>query len=246
MDHFLSPGIMTSKDVKKKITQLEKRFKKLKKATRVCLERRKIPIKQIVDALTELPADDKDEHKLFLKRHLAALYNKSDHCELFGNLNVLNWNYLSYHLLEHLIKEFDLEVKNDMEAYKTATQQFREETLLTLFCQTQTKRHIKPSQGFQEMVAEFHWPDTVTLEVVEQFRQEYAYHYGLRECAMMIAEVRPGSFVITWLIPESIVGKLKVKIPRNILSKHSVTKLEISGACVYNFKVSKIYECCKY
>ena len=63
------------------------------------------------------------------------------------------------------------------------------------------------------MVAEFNWPDDVTLEVVEQFRQEYAYHYNLRECAMLLAVVLPGSFIVTWFIPESIVEKLKSNFP---------------------------------
>ena len=86
------------------------------------------------------------------------------------------------------------------------------------------------------MVAEFDWPNDVTLEVVEQFRQEYADHYGLHEFAMMVAQVRPGSFIVTWFVPESVVEKLKGKVPRAILKKHSVTILEIAGTCVYRLR----------
>ena len=121
-------------------------------------------------------------------------------------------------------------------------QQFRENTPLTLFCQTQKKRHIIPPSDFKEMVAEFKWPKDstdVTLEVVEQFRQEYACHYGLHEFAMMLAVVRPNCFIVTWFIPESIVEKLKEKVPRAILKKHHVTRLEIAGTCVYRLRKQK-------
>ena len=84
------------------------------------------------------------------------------------------------------------------------------------------------------MVAEFKWPDDVTLEVVEHFREEFACHYNLRECALMIAVVLPGSFIVTWYIPESVVEKLKVNVPKEILEKYNTTKLEIDGECVYS------------
>ena len=145
-----------------------------------------------------------------------------------------NWNYLSYDLLDYLINEFELhEIKNDMEAYKKDLSQFRVKTPLTLFCQTQKKRRIKPSQEFQDLVAEFDWPDVVTLEDVEQFRQEYACYYGLRECAMMLAVIRSKCFIVTWFIPECIVEKLRMKVPITILKKYFVTELIIGGRCVY-------------
>ena len=95
---------------------------------------------------------------------------------------------------------------------------------------------MRPPGKFKKMVAEFDWPDNVTLEDVEQFRQEYASHYNLRQCAMMTAQVRPGSFIITWFIPQSVVEKLKTKVPRVILKQHSATRLEIAGVCVYRLR----------
>ena len=143
-------------------------------------------------------------------------------------------NYLSYHLLDYLGNEFDLVgMKEKMMIYKSDLQQFRKKTPLALFCQAQKKKRIKPTAEFKEMVAEFEWSENVTLEDVEQFRQEYSTHYNLRQCAMMIAQIRSGSYIITWFIPESVVEKLKAKVPREILKKYCVTKLEIAGACVY-------------
>ncbi|CAI8024815.1 hypothetical protein GBAR_LOCUS14380, partial [Geodia barretti] len=213
------PSPMTTQYVQAKIRRFEKRFNDLKKAARGCLEKRKISVKQVVDALTSMPADDIEEHELFLKDNLSDLYQSFDISELIGKLSLLQWNYLSYQLLDYLIKEFGLEVGREMEAYKLDLQRFRQKTPLALFCQCQKRRRRKPSEEFKEMVAEFDWPHEVTLEVVEQFRQEYAYHNKLRDCAMIVAEIRPGSFVITWFIPESIVKKLREDIPHRILKK---------------------------
>ena len=213
--------------------KLDRQFDELKQRIRECLESYKIAVKRVADALTSLPADEVEEHKQFLESHITVLFKAANHSELFGTMN-FHWNYLNYPLLDHLIRKFKLkEVKGDMEAYKNNIQQFREKTPLTIFCQTQKRRHIKPPSEFEEMVAEFDWPNDVTLEVVEQFRQEYACHYGLHECAMMLTVVRPNCFIVTWFIPESIVEKLKGNVPRDILKKHLVKRLEIAGTCVY-------------
>ena len=79
-----------------------------------------------------------------------------------------------------------------MEAYKEDLKLFREKTTLTVFCETQKKRPLLLSQDFQDEVAKFAWPDNITLEVVEQFRQKHACHVTLQKCAMMLAEVCSG------------------------------------------------------
>ena len=224
---------MTSQYVRAKIKKFEKRFNELKKATRAGLEKRSISVKQVVDALTSMPADDIEEHKQFLYDHLSELYSSEDLSELFGKLSLLHWDYLSYQMLDFIISEFGLDVAEEMEAYKLDLQRFREKTPLDLFCQSQKRRRRKPSKEFQKVVAEFDWPHQVTLEVVEQFRQEYAYHYNLRECAMMVSEIRPGSFIVTWFIPESIVKKLMENIPVEVMKKYSVIKLTVAGSHVF-------------
>ncbi|CAI8045209.1 hypothetical protein GBAR_LOCUS25025, partial [Geodia barretti] len=223
-------------EIGKQIRQLEKKFNEMKFECRSSLEKRNVPVKKVVDALTNLPADDVEEHRQILQGQLSVFYQATDHAELIGQLS-FNMNYLSYHLLEYVMKEFDMDhVKPKMETYKSDLQQFRKRTPLTLFCRALKKKKIKLSPEFQELVAEFDWPESVTLEVVEQFRQEYASHYNLRECAMMIAHIRPGSFIITWFIPESVVEKLKKNVPKAILKRYLVIKLVIAGSCVHRLR----------
>ena len=233
-------GQMTVQYVQAKIRQFEKRFNALKKSTRECLERLRVPVKRVADALTSLPADELEEHKQFLESHLSALYHADDHSELFGIMS-FHWNYQNPQLLDHLIREFKLEeVKGEMKTYKEDLQQFRKKTPLKLFCQSHRKKYIEPQPDFCKVVAKFDWPDDVTLEVVEEFRQEYADHYSLHKCAMMLAVVLPGSFIISWFIPGSIVEKLKAKVPISTLKKYSVTKLEIAGERVYPKVINEV------
>ena len=92
----------------------------------------------------------------------------------------------------------------------------------------------EPAQQFdlsRKVVAEFDSPDDL-----EQFRQEYASHYGLHDVVMVLSEVRSGCFIVTWFVPKSVVKKLKGKVPRAILKKYSVNKLEIAGTCVYRLR----------
>ena len=221
--------------VKKKINQLEKRFNKLKNKAKDAILNKKISVKQIVDSFTSMPVDDMEEHKQFLHDHLNELYSSADQSELFGKLSLLHWDYLSYQLLDFIISEFGLDVAKEMEAYKLDLQRFREKTPLEVFCKSQKRRRRKPTEEFQEVVAEFDWPHQVTLEDVEQFRQEYAYHYCLRECAMMLAKIHLGSVFITWYLPHCLTKKLREKeaVPKKILKKYCVISLKVSGIQVY-------------
>ena len=214
--------------IKQQIDHFKSMFNELKRDLRDGLTKKEIHVRQVVNALADLTADDVDEHKQFLDSHLSVYYQANDHAELIGQLS-FHMNYLSYHLLDYLGNEFDLvEVKGKMTIYKSDLQQFRKKTPLALFCRAQRRFH----SSFKKAVMHFEWTNS-TLEDVVQFQQEYAAHYKLRECAMMISEIRSGSYIITWFIPESVVEKLKAKLPREILQKHCVTKLEIAGACVY-------------
>ena len=222
--------------MKKTIEELKTRFRALKDDTRECLEKQRVPVKRVADSLTSLSPDDDDCHKMFAESHVSDLFQAPDIPEQFGTMNS-HWNYLDPSLLDHLVRDFNLEeVKGEMETYKSDLGQFRKKTPLTLFCQAQRIKRVRLSPDFQEVVAEFDWRNDVMLEDVEHFRQEYASHYGLHECAMMIAQVCPGSFIVTWFVPESVVKKLKGKVPSAILKKYSVTKLEIAGTCVYQLR----------
>ena len=139
--------------------------------------------------LTSVSPDGDDSHNKMFEKDQEKLYAAADHSVLFGHLNY-HWSYLDPSLLTRLVRELELkEVKEKMEEYDLDLQQFRKQTPLSLFCRTQKMKKIELSAEFRKMIAEFYWPNDVTLEVVEQFRQEYASHYKLHEFAMMVNQV---------------------------------------------------------
>ena len=224
-----------------KIDQFDKRFHQLKNSTREELEKQKIPVKQVADTLTSLSPDAGEVQALFLKSHFDELFDAPDHPKLFGKMN-FHWNYLNYHPLDHLVKMCDVkEVKAEMETYKSDLKKFRQTTSLAVFCKTQKKKCTMPLKKFRKIVSKFDWPENevVTLEVVEEFRQAYAHHYTLRDFAMMLEEIRPGSFIVTWLVPESVIGMLHLDIPTKLLQKFFVTELIVAGVTVYKVDKSK-------
>ena len=228
-------GQMTAHSVKAAIEELETRFNGLKNNTRERLVKQRRSVEDVVDALIDIPEDTFEEYKQFLEKNMRRLYKQANLKILFAKMKlVCSLNYLSYYLLEYLIKVFKLVAEGrEMEAYKSDVQRFKVSTPLKIFCETQTKRRLIPPKEFEEVVGEFKWPDNVTLEVVERFRKEFACHYHLRECAMMLSQVLIGSFIVIWYIPECIAGKLKENVPIEILKKYNTAKLEIAGDCVY-------------
>ena len=221
-------------EVKHKIHEFEKQFNALKKTTREGLESRKIDVKSVVECLTELSVDDMQEHKMFLDEKMDDLLQAESLFKLFLRLN-LYWHYLAYHLLEHLIKKFSVEeVKGKMEKYKTDLWQFMWDTPLKLFCQAHKKRAIDLPPWFRELVIQFAWPENVTLRVVEEFRQQYASHYGLRECAMMVVTMVTSSFTDVRHIPEPYLNRKMVEDAPSKYKQVTNYTLHISSARRYS------------
>lgn len=224
--------------VKSEIKAFEKRFNAIKDLSIQYLEKFRIAVIAVVYTLTSISADGMDEHRIYLEEKHQTLYQCQHHWELFGCLNFY-WNYLAYDLLDQLIEALCekesafVVISGDMEVYKGDLKLFRMKTPLKLFCQAQRKREDDPPPGFREVVVKHEWPDAVTLEDVELFRQCYMCHYNLRKCAMMLNSITTGSFTVTWFVPHSVVKILKKKRALEVIQDFDVSRLEIAGVCVY-------------
>ena len=227
--------------VRSEIKVFEQRFDAMKKSTLRCLEMLQISVMCVVCTLTSLYADHMNEHKVFRDGSLSQSQN---HVELFGSLNFY-WNYLAYHLLEHLIKELSrsrteqalMDVKQEMKDYKKDLKLFRIRTPLILFCLAQENVGDDPPPTFRRIAVMFNWSNTVSLEMVEVFRKRYMSHYNLRDCAMMLNRITTGSFTVTWFVPLSVIEILKKKRALQVLECFTVSRLEIDGTCLYQTPV---------
>ena len=233
-------------EVKDEIEGFRKRFKALKQSVIQCLERCCIAVMTVVYMLTEIRAVD--QHKVFLEEKHKSLRQCEDHLELFCLLN-LYWNYLSPDLLDQLLeeliqKESSFEtIVNEMEKYKTDLQKFRQQTTLKLFCQADTSTECDPPPEFRKIVVKHDWPDTVTLEDVEEFRRRYSQTYNLRKCAMMLHSIGTGSFTVTWFVPVTVIDVLRKKRAVKVYKEFEVSRLEIyiqtTAVCVYQTPVQR-------
>lgn len=233
--------VTSSSEVKLMIKKLDESFDKLKDDIKESLAKQKIFVKKVADVLTSLLPDCDENHYFFLKENVKCLFGSADNDELFGHMN-LHWNYLDPSLLDHLITKLDLkEVQVQIEKYKSNLQEFRMKTPLNLFCLAQRRKRLQLSPDFYEVAARFEWPEEeeVTLEHVEQFRQEYASHYNLHQFAMMLFDVRPGSILVVWMVPKSITNILRHNVPLEILKKYYVTELTIAGTTIYQCSPEK-------
>ena len=212
----------------------------MKKKCVLSMEKRNILLKDIVGTLKVLTADDVERHTHFTESNLNVFAQAINHSELVGTLG-FHMNYLSFHLFGCIVNEFGLEdVKAEMETYVSDLQNFREKTPVTLFHSFQPRmpKNIEPPPNFRKMILVFD-SDYMMLDNVEQFRIEYSHYHKLQQFTMVLAKVDLNPISVTWFIPESIVEKLLKGIPRNILRKYLVSKLHITGACVYRLRTSQ-------
>ena len=207
-----------------------------------CLEKCKTTVMVVLFALTSIRAVK--EHKVFLDEKHKALRLSEDIMEMFCILN-LYWSYLSYHLLEQLIEELNLEerafdaVAAEMAVYVKDLHKFMGEMTLDLYCQAEPYTSEDPPPEFRKLVVRFDWPQTATLQDVENFRIRYARCYDLQTCAMMLNSIGTGSFTVTWFIPTAVVKLLMEERALTVFEDFSVTKLEIhtmTEICVYEPK----------
>ena len=227
--------LVGTEEIIQRIKQFEERFNLLKRSTKQILIKQRKTKSDVIQCLTELPADDRPDHKMFLKKELDALYESRDLEVLFSKLN-LYWDYFNYGLLDHLIRSFKIsEVKKKMECFKRDLKLFLFDTSLNLYCETQKKRHYEIPPGFEEMVFKFDWPEHITLDAVNRFRGEYVAYYCLRECAMMVVSILNCSFIVTFYVPKSIVQRLIADegLPRDRFEKFNVQNVKINGKMVY-------------
>ena len=86
------------------------------------------------------------------------------------------------------------------------------------------------------MVTTHKWPDTITLEHVENFRKLFINTFNLQQCAMIVYSVRTGSFEVTWfvLIPDTVIEILKKsKAKISVIQQYNVSMIVINGICVF-------------
>ena len=225
--------------VRSEIEGFNRRFNSMKESTIDCLEKCNITCIWMVFILTSIVTFDM--HKAYLDEKCEDLEKCESHLKLFIMLNFY-WNYLSCDLFHQLIKELTWKDKSfesiagKMVVYIKDLQEFRKRTTLKLFCQAVPYTNKDPPPGFRKMVNTHKWPDTITLEHVENFRKRFINTFNLQQCAMIVNSIRTGSFEVTWfvLIPDTVIEILKKSTSKiSVFQQYNVSMVVINGICVF-------------
>ena len=226
-------------EVEEILKGFRKRFRLLRKLMIQCLDKCQIAVMTVVTLLsTVLEFDVRSKVSDSYHKELSECNNN---LELFGYLN-LYWNYLSFKPLSLLLEKPILKndvfaiVREEMHAYLEDIKMFGQQTTLVAFCFAVPYTEHDPPPGFQKMVTEHDWPDTITLEEMEDFQKGFLDTFGLPEHAMMLDGIRRGSFSITWfaLLPPTIVQHLKGSEGKiKVFNDFKVISVVVAGLLIY-------------
>ena len=196
--------------------------------------------------LTLLPSrmENREEQQHNIEKHLSTLSHANSIEEIFALLNLCIWNYLNYHLLQHILKVYgDNETNRMMQDYVIAVDAFKRTTSLREFSSIQSKRRCPEVPDtlkleLQKVVCT-HQKLTLesTLAEVECFRRDFAQHYSLPEFTTIIVGIQKGSVTTVWLMSLSAVTVLQKKIEEgdlHFLHAHEITRLKVDGKTVYS------------
>ena len=179
--------------------------------------------------------DDEAIEKFFDKK-MKLLSDSDTHELIFHYLNMY-WSYLSYHLLEKLIRDYKMDdLVKKMEEFKAEVMEFMEQTPVKVYAAAQITQHVKTPDGFVKFVSHHKYSKDSPLKCVEHIRRDFGTLYKFEQYALMLNKVSPHSIEIVWFIPESVVQhviKVTSTTENAIFHKLMLMKLECNGETIY-------------
>lgn len=226
-------GISTPSD---ELTELKKEFQKIKwevcdKVEQICVDPRDL-VKKIMD----LPAPLRDESdKEFLTENSSKIRKSKETCNVFDCIG-FHWDYLNPDVYEHLIKEYSLDhLIKPFEEYRVKLDIFSDNISLLEFCNLDhPKDSPPPPPGFVKHRTKHDWnPKNTSLKKAFEYQKKSASEYGVRQCAVWLAEVGIGCVSITLLVPENTIPIIETKTP-DFFQAHGITRVELNDRCLYD------------
>ena len=239
--------------VAQQIEEFENRFAGLTYEAQVEIREKRIPVRKFQHTVVLLPLSIRADHYQFLKENLKNIEKSESIDEVFMHLN-LYWNFIDYHLMEHVIKQHGTgDLKAKMEEYVQDLAGFKSTTTIGQICGLARGWCSRPDlpQHFALLSTKFNKdPSEYTLKELEQFRVSFCREFSLSESTGMFSEfmvmfagAKEGSLVIFWHIPASLVPDLTAAIlshphSNSFFEQQSLLLLEIDGKCLYHSPAS--------
>ena len=197
-------------DVFSRMNELDLKFRSLHQGLLSELESKKVPVRKLVNSLTLLPIDLRQEYEKAISSKLPDLRREEEAGDLFRyHLNPLV-NFLDYGLIKYVIDQFGSNtLKGMMKSYS--------DDALVFMKKTTVKQLMDVWPGQQEIPPNFSKlrakidkdPSTYTLYQLDQLRRRFCSAVKLTEfVSVLIGLHTANSFIVEWLIPSILVPQL--------------------------------------
>ena len=238
----VSPFLCIDKEMVKVIEaamkKLEKKFCDLVYSTKEHMITESIDVKKLCHDVTVLPTTLKVEHKKFIEEKEDEISKAEEIDKVFRIANKY-WDFLNYSLLQHIIEKYGSdEIQSQMKAFAEEIRIFRRNTLLKPFSKVyKRKPELENEKEMKKLISVHKRIElaTATLEVVENFRQEFCSELSLYEFSLQLAEIQDGCMMLTWLVSKSLVAYVQktIKLSSPTMKTHNVSFFIVDGFVAY-------------
>ena len=177
--------------------------------------------------ILQLPTPVKQEHMKFFQEASSEILGATSFDKLFFCLG-LYWDYLNYNLLESIIDQLDSEeLEEGMEKYSTEINEFRQSIQLKVFCKIEPCIRKEPPAEFRMIVVKHSITSESTLQKLENIRLRVTEYFNLPNFALMLSEVVPGSVIVTWVMPRSVMSLLLCGLTAELMDELHIVSMKI-------------------
>ena len=194
------------------IEEFESRFRAIRENILSDLDSKKVPVRTLVGSLRMLPVELQQEYERSISEKLPDLRREEEASDLFlYHLNPLV-NFIDYHLVEYIVKEFGSDIlKVEIRSYAADLIVFMKKTTIKEFME-----HCKwfgkqsKSSEFSKLIAKIDGdPATNTLYDLDQLRRRFCAGVKMTEVVFVLIGLdSANSFLALWAVPTVLVPRL--------------------------------------
>ena len=223
-------------DIETNMKILEDEFHELVTSTRDHMKKESVDVQKLRDYIMILPTTLKDEHRKFVRENKAEIMNEN--IDAIFITAMAYWNFLNYSHLQYVIEHLGSnEIKSKMKAFVKKICIFRRDTLLKPFSKVYSRKpNLKNEENkILETKQEGINLATVTLQYVEDFRNELSSELSLLVFSLQLVKIQDGCLMLTWQVSGSLVAHIQTTIKPNspTMKRHNVSLFIVDGFVAY-------------
>ena len=152
------------------------------------------------------------------------------------------WNFIDYHLLEHVVSKFGGEsLQHSLKQYVLDLEEFESQTTVQALIECwPTGRDFKPSKYEDATIKVDRDPKSCTVKELSEIRKGLCMKFlpPLSNLIMLHSKHSCGCFVVTWSLLSELATELKEAVRKDpsahsFFTEHQILSLTVGGRNVY-------------